>query len=94
MSNTEKGMYSVPFEKRRKQLATIQAAQSLAKTDPVTGQVTLPTIEELSQAMGETYGCIHERVKKLRKLGISIVRIIDKDERVKRSLNSRRGNGR
>lgn len=94
MSNTEKGMYSVPFQKRRKQLATIQAAGYLTVTDPVTEQVTLPTVEELSQAMGETYGCIYARVSKLRKLGINIVRIIEDDERMQRSLNSRRGNGR
>ena len=94
MSKTEKGMYSVPFQKRRKQLATIQAAKGLTKTDSVTGQVTLPTIEELSQSMGETYGCIYARVSKLRKLGINIVRIVEDDEKLQRSLKSRRNSGR
>lgn len=87
----EKGMYSTPFEKRRKQLATIQAAERLAVIDDKSKEKILPTIEELSKAMGETYGCIHERVKKLRKAGIIITRLIDDKERVERSLKSRMG---
>ena len=86
----EKGMYSTPFEKRRKQLATIQAAERLAVIDDKTKEKILPTVEKIAKAMSLTYDCVSERVKKLRKAGIVITRNIDDAERIERSLRSRR----
>jgi len=86
----EKGMYSTPFEKRRKQLATIQAAERLTVIDDKTKEKILPIIEEIAKAMSLTYDCVSERVKKLRKTGIVITRLVDDKERVERSLRSRR----
>lgn len=86
----EKGMYSTPFHQRRKQLATIQAAERLTVIDEKTKEKILPTVEELAKALNETQGCIYERVKKLRKVGIVITRLVDDKERIERSLRSRR----
>lgn len=83
----EKGMYSIPFEKRPKQLATIRAAE---RWKALNGGEIFPTVEELSKTLNETQGCVYERVKKLRKAGIIITRLVDDRERVERSLRSRR----
>lgn len=76
-----KGMYSIPFEKRRKQLVTIQAAE---RWKALNGGEIFPTVEELAKALNETQGCIYERVKKLRNAGIVITRLVDDRERVER----------
>lgn len=81
------GMYSTPFEKRPKQLELIQAAE---RWKALNGGETFPTVEELAKALNETQGCIYERVKKLRKAGITVTRLIDDGERIERSLRSRR----
>lgn len=82
-----KGMYSIPYEKRPKQLELIQAAEKFKSEKGV-----LPTIEELADRIGVNRYCMYERIKKLRACTeTEYVRMIDDAERIERSLKSRRG---
>jgi orotate phosphoribosyltransferase-like protein len=57
-----KGMYSIPFEKRPKQLELIQAA------DELTADGVLPLAEEIAAHLKVSIETVYKRVAKLSKI--------------------------